>query len=317
MKVSVIMITYNQSKFISDAILGVLNQKTTFDYELILSNDNSTDNTDKVIRNFLEKVENSDRVKYFNQTKNLGMQENFLFCFSKATGDYIAICEGDDYWTNSNKLQEQVNYLDSSIETSLICSDYDVMVVDSNRLEGSVLKSKYSVDMDFNIYDYLRNRDIVRTFTVMYRRKDYDDYLQEVARDIVVSKSAGDVPSYIYLLNKGKGHYFSQVAGVYRKTSNSASRIVDLDRRFQFKRGVYKIILYFVLQYKLDKERLKPTIIDGIVTDMEYYLYKGKYLHIFISLFKIILMGGRSKRALEIVNSIFDSKKKQEILTQI
>lgn len=312
---SVCLITYNHVNYIEKAIDGVLAQKTNFKFKLIIADDYSLDGTRDILLRYKEKY--PDIITLILQEKNVGPSKNWLDLITYPKSKYIAYFEGDDYWTDEFKLQNQVNFLESFHEYTFVCSNYDMFVEDLNLMMKSVLANESSSDLDIDIYKYLQKRNLIRTLTVVFRNDCFKNYLVEVDSSIVMNQYAGDVPLFLYLLIKGKGKYLNHVTAVYRLIKGSASRLIDPEKRFKFKRGIYEIISAYIKKFNLNKSVLKPTIIDGIVTDMEYYLYKGKYIHVFISLFKIILMGGRSKRAREIVKSIFDSKKKQEILTQI
>jgi len=125
--VSVIMITYNHEKYIEEAVNGVLMQKTDFDYELIVANDQSTDQTDSVIKRILSEHPLSSRVHYIEREKNIGMIENFIDAARKSRGKYIALCEGDDYWIDPLKLQKQVDFLEQNEEYSMVCHDAQII----------------------------------------------------------------------------------------------------------------------------------------------------------------------------------------------
>lgn len=112
--VSVCMITYNHANYIEKAIEGVFMQEGDFDIELIISNDASSDETDLVIRNYIEDHPLRGKVKYICHSENIGVGENFNFALQKCEGTYIALCEGDDYWTDPLKLQKQVDFLKSN-----------------------------------------------------------------------------------------------------------------------------------------------------------------------------------------------------------
>ena len=117
--VSVCMITYNHEKFIEEAFLGVINQITNFEVEFIISSDCSTDNTEALITKLITNHSNKRiHVKYFNNLKNVGMTSNFVFTLNECKGRYIALCEGDDYWTDSLKLQKQVDFLEANTNYS-------------------------------------------------------------------------------------------------------------------------------------------------------------------------------------------------------
>jgi len=118
--VSVCMITYNHENFIKDAIEGILMQKTSFPIELIIGEDCSTDNTRKIVKDYEEKYPEIIFAQY--SEKNLGMINNFLNVLQAARGKYIALCEGDDYWTDPLKLQKQVDFLEANPEY-VICAN--------------------------------------------------------------------------------------------------------------------------------------------------------------------------------------------------
>ncbi|MET0945569.1 MAG: glycosyltransferase family 2 protein [Flavobacterium sp.] len=121
--VSVIMITYGHEDFIEQAINGILMQECDFEVELIIANDCSPDKTDEVIRKIIKNHPKSSWIKYTNHQSNLGMIPNFIWAIQQARGNYIAICEGDDYWTDSLKLQKQVDFLEAN-EEYVICGHW-------------------------------------------------------------------------------------------------------------------------------------------------------------------------------------------------
>lgn len=116
--VSVCVITYNQEKYIGQCLEGVLMQKTSFPFEVVIGEDCSADNTRHIIRHFEEKY--PDIIKPIYHHRNVGAARNhFEYCFTKITSPYIAICDGDDYWTDPDKLQKQVDFLEQHPECVL------------------------------------------------------------------------------------------------------------------------------------------------------------------------------------------------------
>ena len=114
-KVSVMVITYNHAKYIAQALESVLMQETNFDFEINVIEDCSTDGTQEIVMRYVRKYPHIVK-PYFNQ-KNIGFkvtQKNFYRGFKTLTGDYLAILEGDDYWTSPYKLQKQVDFLDAN-----------------------------------------------------------------------------------------------------------------------------------------------------------------------------------------------------------
>ena len=107
--VSVSMITYQHENYIKDAIESILIQKTSFDFELIISNDNSPDNTHSVIEALLRQHPKRHLVHYIHHKKNLGMMQNSIHNLENCNGKYIAFCEGDDAWIDPLKLETQIS----------------------------------------------------------------------------------------------------------------------------------------------------------------------------------------------------------------
>jgi len=104
------MITYNQEKFVAQAIKSVMMQKTNFDFELIIGDDKSTDATTNIINDFVKRY--PKKIKLLPSENNIGPIKNFLKTLQSCRGQYIAILEGDDYWLSKNKIQNQVDFLD-------------------------------------------------------------------------------------------------------------------------------------------------------------------------------------------------------------
>jgi len=124
--VSVSCITYNHEPYIRQCLDGFLMQQCDFEYEILIHDDASTDGTSEIIREYQEKY--PEIIKPIIQTENQWSQGvrgiMAKFNFSRARGKYIALCEGDDYWTDPLKLQKQVDFLENNPEYSLVCGGY-------------------------------------------------------------------------------------------------------------------------------------------------------------------------------------------------
>ena len=123
--VSVVVLCFNQSEFILDCLRGIAQQKGDFQLELIISDDASTDNTPQLIQNWAQEYFPQARLLF--REKNGGVAFNWLDTISKAKGKYIALCEGDDFWTDPNKLQRQIQALESHPDASLCWHEVDVL----------------------------------------------------------------------------------------------------------------------------------------------------------------------------------------------
>lgn len=116
---SVCLITYNHEAYIRQAIEGVLMQKVNFEWEFIIAEDCSTDGTRKIVEEYYAKY--PELIKPILQEKNVGPGKNFIQLLSAAKGKYIAYFEGDDYWTDPDKLQKQVDFLEANPDFSICC----------------------------------------------------------------------------------------------------------------------------------------------------------------------------------------------------
>lgn len=132
MKLSICCITYNHGKFIRQALDGFQKQKTNFEIEIIICDDNSKDDTKEIISIY---AANDPRIRFIANEKNIGMMPNFIQALQACTGNYIALCEGDDYWINENKLQKQVDFLEQHKDVA-VCFHRAKLVYDEGISES-------------------------------------------------------------------------------------------------------------------------------------------------------------------------------------
>ncbi len=138
MKVSVFMVTYNHEKFIAQAIESVVCQETDFDWELVIGEDCSTDRTREIVTSYQARY--PDRIRLLLPEQNIGVARNALNVLEACSGDYVAILEGDDYWTSPRKLRTQVRFLDQNPSAAGCFSD--AAIVDD---KGNVTKPSYLI----------------------------------------------------------------------------------------------------------------------------------------------------------------------------
>lgn len=138
-KVSVLCCTYNQERFIEAALEGILEQNTDFDFEVIVADDASTDRTREIITRFRKRY--PDRMaKTILRQKNVGIGENYYDALTRVEGEYLAVCDGDDCWTDSGKLQMQVDFLEQNPDCTVVCTDFTSRYVDDEDREDSVFR---------------------------------------------------------------------------------------------------------------------------------------------------------------------------------
>jgi len=202
--VSVCMITYNHEKFISEAIEGVLMQETTFPIELVIGEDCSTDNTAKIIEGYAGKYPNLIRARC--NKSNMGMTPNIIQTLKECSGKYIALCEGDDYWTDPNKLQKQVDFLECN-------KDYAICFHNSKVLKNGEIVDNYLkniVNDTTTILDLARENYI---YTALCLTRNY---FSNGLPEFYQSCPAGDYLLWMLSAQNGKIKYIDEVMSVYR-----------------------------------------------------------------------------------------------------
>lgn len=207
-KVTVICTAYNHEKYIRNALDGFVNQKTNFQYEVLIHDDASTDNTAKIIREFEEKY--PEIIKPIYQTenqysKNVGIIQSILLPLAK--GKYIALCEGDDYWTDSQKLQKQFDFMESHDDASACFHNGLVINVKSEKktvVPNVQQIAKYSFD------DIVMGRDGLFVTSSTFCRKEYYNIPDEFRL-----KGVGDFQLFVSLASNGKVYCLDDVMSTY------------------------------------------------------------------------------------------------------
>jgi glycosyltransferase involved in cell wall biosynthesis len=201
------MITYGHEKFIEQAINGVLMQQGDFELELILSNDCSPDNSDSVIQRILQNHPNASWINYVKQEENLGMMTNFIVAMRQCKGNYIALCDGDDYWTDPYKLQKQVDFLEANPEYVLSFHKVKILKPDGSLVDDFITK----VPENYENQDTLaRLGNYIHTPSVVFR-----NIIKELPKEFLLSP-IGDYFLYMTLAEHGKLKYLEEEMAVYR-----------------------------------------------------------------------------------------------------
>ncbi|MCI8485306.1 MAG: glycosyltransferase [Lachnospiraceae bacterium] len=238
--VSVICLTYNHEKYIEQALKGFIAQKTDFKYEVIVHDDASTDNTQKIIKRYAKKY--PDIIKPIYQKHNVfleGKDIMFQYIFPQIKGKYIALCEGDDYWTNEHKLQLQVEYMEENPACSL-CAHYAVRLdAKKNRISSyfNYDKIQENIDLPFII----ENLDCFPTASMLYRKEFLVNNKSFIQKHIIF-----DYINKIMLATEGYTHLIPEYMSVYRYrakgswTNSTAGDIEKLVKHFQYSIEVLK-----------------------------------------------------------------------------
>ncbi|MBC7901921.1 MAG: glycosyltransferase [Gemmatimonadaceae bacterium] len=195
MKVSILMITYNHAPFIAQALDSVLMQQVDFEYEIVVGEDCSTDATRKTLIEYRQKF--PDKIRLLLPEKNLGMIRNFAATFQECRGEYIALLEGDDFWTSTSKLQRQVDYLDAHPECA--ASFHNVEIIYENDDKAPHLFHGK------NLKPFFTQRDIVSDFFIPTCSTMCRNRLFKQFPDWYYDMPMGDWP--LHVMNSGHGNY--------------------------------------------------------------------------------------------------------------
>ncbi len=233
--VSICCITYNQHDYIAKAIESFLEQKTNFKYEIIIHDDASTDGTTDIIREYEKKYPNLIKPIYQSENQYSKGKKVTMIAMKKARGKYIAICEGDDYWIDENKLQLQVKYMEKHPKCSL--TFHNAYTLDINTGEKYKMMKKTR-----RYYKYLGNYDMsdmakldfIPTASLMFRKQDIYKIPSFYERCIV-----GDLPLRLILTSFGYCHYIDRIMSMYvRGTGGSATDRFHRDRKLDVSNAI-------------------------------------------------------------------------------
>ena len=279
--------TYNHEAYIEDALKGFVMQKTNFPFVAVVVDDASTDGTADVIRRY--------EAKYPEIIKGVYLKENH-YSQKKPKMKYIApwrerckyeaICEGDDYWTDSSKLQTQVDFLESHPEYSMCCHRYHCQNQDENTTLKDNLEPCFenklgiSFDLEYNFNKVW----LTKTLTALVRTEAMIYYFKQAC------KHGRDTAMFYYILKTGKGYCFNNFWGCYRLHTGGVCSKVSYSNKFYHSYLSYKHLYIkeknqllrekvrkeycnYVLVTPISKQKIKPSL-DEVLSLFYYIPYK-------------------------------------------
>lgn len=214
MEVSVIMLVYNHEKYLERALESILKQKVNFEYEILISDDVSSDNSRGILMKYQKKF--PQKIKLLLRKENVGPTRNHYDLIKMAKGKYIAQLEGDDFWINDRKLQKQYDLLE---KTDFIGIAHLNEVVNSQGKTVGEYKP-YKKEKILRINDLIEKGMVYHTATIMYRNifklgRDYDLLYK-------ANRLVSDFTLAFILLDLGEIFYFPENMSAYRMNDSSA-----------------------------------------------------------------------------------------------
>lgn len=244
--ISVIVLTYNQEQYISQTLDGILMQIVDEPIEIVIGNDSSSDSTQAICEEY--KKRNPNLIRLFYHKKNLGLVQNFIAMVKECRGEYIALCDGDDYWIDEYKLQKQVDILRKEANCVLVHTHRTLLSdVEINQPALDVSIAESASELFFHPY--------ICVPTVLFRAKVLYDWIDEYAKlSIVQDWRMQDFPLWLYLGTKGIFKYISESTAIYRVLPNTLSREINKEKGYRFDKSIIRIKSYFRMYYMNNNE---------------------------------------------------------------
>ena len=243
--ISVVVITYNQERYIRQCIEAILAQRTDFPYELIISDDCSRDNTPDICKAYQSQY--PDKIRLLLQEENRGVARNYRDATAMARGKFIASMAGDDYWVLDTKLKLQKEYLDAHPKCILCYTNVNTCDEQNHIIEREYMNG---ISRPQTFINHLETKGYIAPLTWMYRKELLNEYTLEAAQTDESFALALDAFMH------GEVHYIDVVTAHYRLTTNSLSRQVNPRREYQQWIGVFHTQCYYLDKYtdRLDRD---------------------------------------------------------------
>ncbi len=242
---SVEITTYNQKEYIAQSLQSILDQEHNYKYEILVSDDCSTDGTQDIIREFEKKY--PDIVKPVYNEKNLGAMSNYYATVARAKGKYLMGCGGDDYWL-PGKVEKQISFMERNL-------DFDVCYSLARILDVSNINCSDFIGGHYADYkDLFYKGNNIPALTICTRRDFFSKYMIDV-NPIHQNWIMEDLPFLLYTVFEAKNIFFmNQSLAVYRLLKESLSHSDSLRKNILFSIGSSEIRKYFSKKYSIDYE---------------------------------------------------------------
>lgn len=255
MKLTVLLFCYNQEMFIEQAIESVLNQKIDFEFQLVIADDGSTDNTMNIVNDYAKRFPTI--ITPLTSSK-AGIFENVFRTENAIKGEYIALLDGDDYWKFEGKLQQQVNFLEGNEDYVACFHDAEILHIGKLKNNYFELKKQYSQNYFYQSTIYpvdILKRLIIPTASVVFRRKALTHVLTK--KQLLGNFYSLDWKIYCLLIAHSKFYYFNETWSVYRNHAQGVSKKNTIDFHLS------------------NIQFLNALLTDDFYKDYKYYIYKA------------------------------------------
>ncbi len=229
---SVAILSYNQEKYISEAIESVLNQKTDYKYEILLADDCSKDNTLKIMKEYEKKYPKI--IKVLDRKKNLGANQNLLDAGKQSNGKYFALLEGDDYWIDENKIQTQIDFLENNTDYIGISHLQQGVNIEGKKL--GVYPKWIKKSKEITMKNFMKGQNYSATACVYKNYFKDDKYQEELKYYFSLHNIVSDIQTGFFELKHGKIYNLNKPMMAYRiirkkgeENYNSRTSVIDIN----------------------------------------------------------------------------------------
>lgn len=257
--VTVCMICYNQEKYISKAIESIVNQRTNFVFKLLISDDKSTDNTMKIIREYEKKY--PQIISVSEHATNIGAIPNFVDTLNKVTSKYIAYCEGDDFWIDEYKLQKQYDALEDTPMYGFCYTDF----VNCNDDESWISSPVFANNRLFrpkNFKEHLFNSGYIAPMTWMFRKDVFDRC------GLTANHTDGTFPLALDMYANTQVLFLPDSTAAYRSHEGSATSQKDPKKAFAYEKGVFETQLEYAKKYNVSVDEVNNLKFQGYASNV-------------------------------------------------
>lgn len=308
-QVSISCLTYNHAPFLRRCLDGFLMQQCDFDFEILIHDDASNDGTQEIIKEYQQKY--PQIIKPILQTENQWSKGvngiSFRANFPRARGKYIAMCEGDDYWTDPYKLQQQVDFLENNPHFSLTCGGFLKVNIKTGQNTAEIITDERlfprgnSVGFEFSLSE-LHKAWITKTLTVVFRKELLD--IEKLLR----FKHLRDVHLFHHLIKKGDGFYFRKIFGAYNIHPGGVyslnSKRVKIDTAYRVYKEIYSLEKDIYTKRKLFQKSIEKLDFETQFRRQEVSLQKRCSLAL-----STVYLAGNIKDILRVVSVLLGLKR--------
>ncbi|HIF9210049.1 TPA: glycosyltransferase [Photobacterium damselae] len=243
--ISLVCITYNHEKYIKDCIDSFLAQKVDCKFEIIIHDDLSTDKTRDILITYKNKYPSIIKLVLQEENQYSKGNKSAPIAVSHASGDYIAICEGDDYWIDEYKIQKQYEILKNNDEYGFVITNINILDDEKNSIDYNFF-NRENISKLLRLDEFILSKGFVAPCS-WFMRKEFSTYPKTNCPD-------GSFCWFVDVLSKTKVYYLDDVTTVYRVLAESASHSKDINNHINREKNIFSQQIKFVKKFNLKRK---------------------------------------------------------------